>query len=159
MVDLFSLEMEEKLKTEGKIYHRKIESIRGAEQATRPQTIETHLPDGTLESTVDAKEGEWIITGSKGERFVFSQKKFDGLYDSDGKGGFVPKERRVFAMANSSGGAVRIYAPWGTSEKPAYQDGSGKCFFVASLDESGNFTSDRYIIGDEELLLSNYEPV
>lgn len=159
MLDLFNLEMEEKLKIEGKIYRRKIEPIRGAEQVTKPQTIETRLPDGTVESHVEAKEGEWIITGAKGEKFVFSQKKFDGLYDSDGKGGFIPKERKVIAMPNSFGGAVRISAPWGTPEKPAYQDGSKKCFLVVSLGENGDFTNDRYIIGDEELLLSNYEPV
>jgi hypothetical protein len=159
MVDLFSAEMEEKLKTEGKIYRRKIEPIRGAEQVTKLQTVETRLPDGTVESSVEAKEGEWIITGAKGEKFVFSQKKFDGLYDSDGKGGFVPKDRKVIAIPNPYGGAVKISAPWGTPEKPAYQDGSEKCFLVVSLDESTNFTNDRYIIGDEELLLSNYEPV
>ena len=158
MVDLFSAEMEEKLKTEGKIYSRKIESIRAAEQVIKSQTVETRLPDGTIESSVEAKEGEWIITGAKGEKFVFSQKKFDGLYDSDGKGGFVPKERKVIALPNPFGEAVKIFAPWGTPEKPAYQEGSEKCFFVASLDESSNFTNDRYIIGDEELLLSNYEP-
>ncbi len=159
MVDLFDAEMEGRLKTEGKMYRRKIESIRGAEQVTRPQTVETRLLDGTVESSVEAKAGEWIITGAQGEKFVFSQNKFAGLYNPDGNGGFVPKDRKVIALQNPFGGAVKISAPWGTAEKPAYQSGSERCFFVVSLDESGTFTSDRYIIGDEELLLSNYEPV
>jgi hypothetical protein len=49
-------------------------------------------------------------------------------------------------------------APWGTPENPAYQEGGEKCYLVVSLDETGAFTADRYIIGDEELLLSNYIP-
>ncbi len=158
MVDLFSPEMETKIKSAGQIYQRKIEAIRGAEQATEPQTVETHLPDGTLESSVEAKPGEWIITGAKGEKFVFSAKKFDGLYESNDKGRYIPRERKVVALRNPFGEAVKISAPWGTPENPAYQEGSEKCYLVISLDESGAFTSDRYIIGDEELLLSNYIP-
>ena len=157
MVDLFSSEMETRIKTEGQIYQRKIETIRGAEQVVEPQTVETHLPDGTLESSVEAKPGEWIITGAKGERFVFSAKKFDGLYESDEKGGYIPRERKVIALKNPFGEAIKISAPWGTTDNPAYQEGSEKCYLVVSLDESGAFTSDRYIIGDEELLLSNYD--
>ena len=159
MVDLHNPEMEEKIKNEGQIYQRKIEPIRGAEQVTEVQVVETHLPDGTLESSVEAKPGEWIITGAKGERFVFSAKKFDGLYESDASGGYIPRERKVVALKNPFGEAVKIFAPWGTPENPAYQEGSEKCYLVVSLDESGAFTSDRYIIGDEELLLSNYIPV
>ena len=158
MVDLFGSEMETKIKNEGQIYQRKIEAIRGAEQVTEPQTVETHLPDGTLESSVEAKPGEWIITGAKGERFVFGAKKFDGLYESDTKGGYVPRERRIVALKNPFGEAVKISAPWGTPENPAYQEGSQKCYLAVSLDGSETFTSDRYIIGDEELLLSNYTP-
>lgn len=158
MVDLFSSEMETKIKNEGQIYQRKIEAIRGAKQVTESQTVETHLPDGTLESSVEAKPGEWIITGAKGEKFVCSAKKFDGLYESDDKGGYIPREHKVVALRNPFGEAVKIAAPWGTPENPAYQEGSEKCYLVISLDESGVFTSDRYIIGDEELLLSNYIP-
>ena len=157
-VDLFSSEMETKIKNEGQVYQRKIEPIRGAEQVTEVQVVETHLPDGTLESSVEAKPGEWIITGAKGEKFVFSASKFDGLYESDAEGRYVPRERRVVALKNPFGEAVKISAPWGTPENPAYQEGSEKCYLVVSLDERKAFTSDRYIIGDEELLLSNYTP-
>jgi hypothetical protein len=156
MVDLFSPGMETKMKNYGRIYQRKIEAIRGAEQVIEPQIVETHLPDGTLESSVEAKPGEWIITGAKGERFVFSAKKFDGLYESDEKGGYIPRERKVVALKNPFREAGKISAPWGTPDNPAYQEGSEKCYLVISLDENGSFTSDRYIIGDEELLLSNY---
>lgn len=161
VVDLFGAEMEAELKNAGQLYQRKMESItiRGAEQATKSQSVETHLPDGTIESSFEAEPGDWIITGAKGERFVFNSKKFDSLYKPDSKGGYIPKDCRVIALKNPFGEAVRIFAPWGTPEKPAYQDGSEKCFFVISLDEAGNYTNNRYIIGDEELLLSNYDRI
>jgi hypothetical protein len=65
----------------------------------------------------------------------------------------------VIALKNPYQEGVRIAAPWGTPETPAYQEGSAKCFLVISLDEAGNFTNDRYLIGDAELLRANYKPV
>jgi len=158
LVDLHSHDFEEKLKREGSVYVRKIEPIVGALQVHEPVTVETLLPDGTLESTQEAREGDWVITGSKGEKFVFTDKKFQDLYRQGDKGSWVPKERKIIAIQNFFGESVRIVAPWGTKEKPAYQDGSEKCMLVIGLDSAGNFTSDRYIIGDEEMLLNNYYP-
>lgn len=155
-VDLFSAEMESQLKETGNVYRRKIEPIRGAEQVASATVVETRLPDGTLESTQEAKEGDWVITGTKGERFVFTDKKFHDLYDSDGKGCWVPKERKIVAIKNPFSEPVRIMAPWGTPEKPAYQDGSEKSMLVAGMAADGTLTKDRYIIGDEEMLLNNY---
>ena len=157
LIDLFSAGMEAKLR-EGKVYRRKIEPIRGAKQVTEPTPVETRLPDGTLESTQDANAGDWIITGSKGEQFVFTDKKFQGLYESDGKGGWLPRERKIVAIPNPVGLPVRISAPWGTPEKPAYQDGSDKAMLVAELSPDGTLTKDRYIIGDQEMLFNNYNP-
>ena len=159
MVDLCSSEMEINIKNNGQIYQRKIEPIHGAKQVTEAQIVETRLPDGTLESSVDAKPGAWIITGAKGEKFVFSAKKFDSLYQPDHRGGYIPRERRVAALKNPFSEAVKISAPWGTLENPAYQEGGEQCYFVISLDEAGGFTNDRYIIGDRELLFSNYDPI
>lgn len=159
MLDLRSGEMEKKFKSQGTIYKRKIEPIRKAEQVTEPQTIETLLPDGTLESSVVAQIGDWVITGTQGERFVFNQAKFDERYSSDGNGCYVPKERRVVAIVNHYQGPVKIVAPWSTPQIPAHQMGSGDCFLVVTLDENGELTDDRYIIGSKELLLNNYEPV
>ncbi|MFZ2048767.1 MAG: hypothetical protein WAV25_00470 [Minisyncoccia bacterium] len=159
-VDLFSNEMETKFfSTEGKTYIRKIEPIKGARQVVEPTTVETRLPDGTLESTQEAKVGDWIITGSKGEEFVFTNSKFDNLYVADGKGGYIPRERKIIAIQNPFGNTVRISAPWGTAEKPAFQDGGEKCMFVVEITSGGEMTKDRYIIGDEEMLLNNYNPI
>jgi hypothetical protein len=158
-INLFDADFEKKIKSEGQIYKRKVEPIKGARQCAKPETIATKLPDGTLESTQEAKPGDWIITGSKGEEFVFFDKKFNGLYVPNEQGGFVPRERRIIAIKNPYDEGVRISAPWGTTEKPAYQDGSPSAMFVAELDQDGNMTNDRYIIGDEEMLLNNYIPV
>ncbi|KKU50916.1 MAG: hypothetical protein A3A28_01580 [Candidatus Sungbacteria bacterium RIFCSPLOWO2_01_FULL_47_32] len=156
-VDLFSPEMESRLRAEGKMYSRKIEPIRGAEHVTKPTIVETRLPDGTVESIEEAKAGDWIITGSKGERFVFTDKKFHDLYIADTLGGWIPRNRRVVALHNPFRKAVKIQAPWGTPEKLAYQEGSEKAIFVAEVAPDGTLTKDRYIIGDNEMLLNNYE--
>lgn len=153
-IDLFSKELETRFKDEGQIYRRKIEPIRGAQQVTEVTKVETRLPDGTLESTQDAKIGDWIITGSKGERFVFTDKKFQSLYNPDGAGQWIPKERKIVAIPNPFGQPVRITAPWGGT-----QDGSERAMLVAELGPDSNMTKDRYIIGDQEMLLNNYDPL
>jgi hypothetical protein len=150
--------MENLLMTQGKIYKRKIKPIRGAEQVIRETRVETKLPDGTSESVQDAKTGDWIITGSKGERFVFTDKKFKDLYESNPQGEWVPRKRTIIALHNPFGENVRISAPWGTPENPAYQDGSSKAMLISEISPDGNLTTDRYIIGDEEMLLNNYIP-
>ena len=158
LIDLFSEDYESKLKNEGKTYLRKIKPIKGARQVIEETSVETRLPDGTLESAQDANAGDWIITGSKGEEFVFTDKKFQDLYVSDSKGGWIPRERKIVAILNPTQMPVRISAPWGTPEKPAYQDGSEKAMLVAEIGPDGNLTKDRYIIGDLEMLLNNYTP-
>jgi len=155
-IDLFSHELENLFRTQGKIYLRKIEPIKGARQVVEVAVIETHLTDGTLESTQEAKVGDWVITGSKGEEFVFTNSKFNNLYEDKGNGKYVPRERKIIAILNPFKKPVRISAPWGAPEKPAFQDGGEKCMLVAELSLDGTLTKDRYIIGNEEMLLNNY---
>lgn len=157
-IDLFSAEMEAMIGKSGKVYCRKIEPIHGAEQVVEPTKVETRLPDGTLETTREAAKGDWIITGTEGEKFVLTDERLHELYESDGKGSWVAKERKIIAMVNPFNEAVRIMAPWGTPEKPAYQDGSDKCILVVGITPEGVLTKDRYIIGDEQMLLNNYAP-
>lgn len=156
IIDLFRPGMELKIRKEGQLYRRKIEPIRGAEKITEDQTVETFLSNGVLESVVEAKPGDWIITGTGGEKFVFTAKKFTDLYIPDNKGGYIPKDRKVMALKNPFGKSIKIVAPWSTNENIAYQEGDEQCFVVVSLDDLGDFTSDRYLIGNEELLCSNY---
>lgn len=158
MVDLFSENIESSFNSTGKIYKRKIQPILGAKKVTKTTEVKTCLPDGTLESIQDANPGDWIITGSEGEKFVFTDKKFQSLYKSDGKDGWIPRERKIVAILNPIGMPIRISAPWGTPEKPAFQDGSEKAMLVAEITPDGTLAKDRYIIGDLKMLLNNYEP-
>ncbi|MDE1975209.1 MAG: hypothetical protein KGI49_01720 [Patescibacteria group bacterium] len=155
-VDMFSEELERLFRSNGRVYVRKIEPIKGASQVKEKSKIETRLPDGTLESVQEANSGDWVITGSKGEEFVFTNKKFHDLYEDRGAQQYVPRKRKIIAMPNPFGRSIRIQAPWGTPEIPAFQDGGERCMLVASLDDDGSMTKDRYIIGDEEMLLNNY---
>lgn len=159
LIDTFGQELVDKWGTEGKLYRRKIEPILDAEKVTEVRVVETKLPNGTVESSQEAKIGDWIITGSKGEKFVFTQAKVDSLYTLGEDGKFIPRERKILVLKNLFAKPIKINAPWGTPEKPDYQSGTENCMLVVSLDDSGKMTKDRYIIGDEEMLLGNYEPV
>lgn len=156
-VDTNSEEVIKLLKEQGTVYRRKIEPIKGARQVTEPETVETVLSSGVRESSTDAKPGDWVITGSQGEQFVFTNSKFEGLYISNGQGGYLPRERKIVAVRNPYNEPISVTAPWSTSEKPELQNGDESCMLVASLDDEGEFTSDRYIIGSEQLLLNNYD--
>lgn len=158
-LDLFSTELQNLFATQGRVYLRKIEPIKDARQVSEAGAIETRLPDGTLESIQKTQFGDWIITGSKGEEFVFTNSKFECMYERKGEGQYVPRQRKIVAIENPFKKAVRIPAPWGTLEKPAFQNGSEKCMLVAGLTPDGTLTDDRYIIGDEEMLLNNYSPI
>jgi hypothetical protein len=157
-IDLFSEELERDLKS-GRVYARKIEPIKRAEKVVEKVSLQTTLPDGTIEDEEEAEPGDWIITGGAGERFVETDEKFHDLYGPDGKGSYLPRGRRIIAIPNPFGQSIRISAPWGTPAKPAYQDGGNKAMLVAALAGDGSMTSDRYIIGSEALLLDNYVPV
>lgn len=157
-MDLFSKEMEERFKQEGKIYRRKTEPLRKAEQAIKPTMVETKLPDSTIETTQEAQHGDWIVTGAMGEQMVFTNEKFHRLYHSNNEKKWIPRERTIITLQNPFGKHVRISAPWATPEKPAFQDGSREAVFVAELSSEGEMTNDRYIIANKEFLLKNYEP-
>ena len=159
LIDTFSQELIARWKSEGKLYRRKIEPILGAEKVTEAKVVETRLPDGTIESSQEAKVGDWVITGSEGEKFVFTQTKVDSLYIMGEDGKFIPRERKIIAIKNPFAKPIKINAPWGTPEKPDYQSGAENCMLVVSLDDNGEMTRDRYIIGNEEMLLNNYEPI
>jgi PGDYG protein len=151
LVDLFSYEIEEKIRNDGEIYERRIIPLRGAKQLNEPQTVETDLGEGSVETTVKAKAGDWVITGAEGERFVLNTEKFQSRYRPDDKNGYIPREHAVIALKNPFEKPIKIKAPWGE-----YEQGGTDCYLVVSLDNHGKLGNDRYIIGDEKLLLNNY---
>lgn len=156
IVNLFDLEIVRKIQEEGFIYLRKIEPIVGAQQVTENQIVKTQLPDETIEAITEAESGDWVITGSKGEKFVLTNEKFGDRYYKKTEGVYIPKEQKIIALRNPFNEPIKIIAPWSTSEKQEYEYGSEKAIMVISLDEHGQYTNDRYLIGDEEMLLSNY---
>ena len=116
-VDTSSQELIDKWQSEGKFYRRKIEPILGAEEVTEAKVVETRLLDGTLESSQEAKAGDWIITGSKGEKFVFTQAKVDSPYVMGVDGKFIPRERKILALKNPFGKSIKNKCSLGYSRK------------------------------------------
>ena len=151
LIDIFSPEIEGLFRGDGVLYKRKREPLRRARQATKPIIIETHLPSGLVETTLEAKKGDWIITGSVGEEFVVLEDTFDTLYESLDDGTYLPREKTILALKNPSGASIEIRTSWGT------QIGDKGCLLVVTLNDGNTFTSDRYLIGSEELLRNNYE--
>jgi hypothetical protein len=158
-IDLHSPEVIEMLKEHGELFRRKIEAIKGVREPDMAEQVDT-VVNGIVESSQVAEPGKHkIITGSRGEQFVFTNEKYDSLYSVDEQGNVTPRERRVLAMQNPYGGPVRIEAPWSTPENPQTQDGTEEAMLTFGLDDTGELTDDRYLIGDREMLLNNYEPV
>jgi phosphoglycolate phosphatase len=157
-VDLFDPGLEERIKNTGSVYDRLIKPLKKAEPAKERTEVKTDLKGRFVETQAEAEPDDWIVTGPEGEKFVLSHKKFHDRYRSDGKGGYLPKERRIVALKNPFKKTIRIAAPWGSAGKPAYEFGDENCFLAVSLDKNGEFTRDRYLIGDGEILLSNYRP-
>ena len=158
-IDLFDTEVTTLLHQNGELFRRKIQSIAGVREPVTEEIIET-IVNGILESKNTAHPGvDKIITGSRGEEFVLSKEKFDSLYSTDEDGTVTPRERLVLAMKNPYSRPIRIEAPWSTPDNYQTQDGTSEAMLTFGLDEAGELTSDRYIIGDLEMLLANYEPV
>lgn len=158
-LDLLSAEWENIFLKKAALYRRKIQPLLKADRVLEPCTVKTILPNETLESSVEAQPGDWIIVGAENEKFVLTSEKFNHLYTLDVNGNYLPHERKILAIKNPHKKPIRIHASWSTADNPSYQEGDQNCFLVASVDSAHNLTKDRYIIGDETLLLSNYELV
>lgn len=157
--DLGSEIFESKIKEEGAVYYRKALPLKDVRKVTAPEIVDTYLLDGSLESSQRAEVGDWVVTGPEGEQFMFSAEKFSALYVEKDTGVFVPKDRKFMAIKNPTRAKIRIQAPWGTEACPAFQYGGPGCVLVIGLSREGQFTDDRYIIGDEMILESNYNRV
>jgi hypothetical protein len=152
-VDLYSPEIEEFLRESGQLYRRRIEPLLSVRFPESPEQIDTII-DGAVETSTLALPGKHMaITGKKGEEYVVATSQIGALYD------LVPRERLMIGLPNPYGQSIKILAPWSTPDKPQYQEGTESAILAFNLDESGDLTSDRYIIGDPELLNANYETV
>lgn len=158
-IDLFKTEILMLLKNEGELFRRRTEPIISMREPATLERVYT-IVNGNIESSNIARPGEdIIITGSRGEEFVFTNKKFLDMYIEDNDGNIVPRERLVLAVQNPYGVPIRIEAPWSTPKNIQTQDGTEDAMLVFALDSDGQLNDDRYIIGDKSMLLANYEPI
>lgn len=157
-IDLNSEAIVELLSQKGELFRRKIEPVKGVREPETEERVDT-IVNGIVESSNVVRPGQdKIITGSRGEEFVFTRAKYESMYITEEDGTVTPRERFVVAMQNPYNQPIRIEAPWSAPENPQTQDGTAEAMLTFGLDDDGNLTSDRYIIGDIDMLLANYDP-
>ena len=95
----------------GATYNKK-EVKKVARVATKEEIVETVL-DGVVETTNVANEGDYIISGLAGERYIVRAEKFNKLYEStDSKGGYKTKPDSIKAVEVKE--EISFIAPWGS---------------------------------------------
>jgi hypothetical protein len=151
-VDLHSPELEGALRA-APVYVRTAEPLRAVRTVTAPEIIEVRLKDGTLEAREPAQEGDRVITGLEDEQYVLTPERFEAHYQEQEDGSYVPTARRIVALPNPFRRTIQVRAPWGMEQ------GTSKAFLIAELNAHGDLTDERYLIGDENLLLDHYTPV
>lgn len=159
LTDLFSEEMEERMRAEGHLFSRRTSvPIAGARQVEAEETVETIVKE-FKEDTRLAKVGDWVVTGSTGEQFKNTDAEFHENYEQDESGQWLPKEKSVLVLPNPTGEPIAIIPPWANEENPGPQRGDEHCFIVFVLSPQGDFTDNRYLIANEDILHTNYTEV
>jgi hypothetical protein len=157
-INLFNPEVEETFRNHGEIFRRKIEEpLQYVEQVTETKMVETVLKDGTEETGKKANPGDWIVKGSEGELFVIDKEEFAKEYELQSDGRYYSKEKLITAVKNPYNEPIKITAPWSAFDQYILENGAKNCFMIIVLDENGQYTNKRYLIGNESLLLGNYE--
>lgn len=157
-IDMHDPSLVETLKAQGELFLRKVEPIKGFRDPEEEEEVQT-IVNGIVESINVARPGEnKIITGSRGEEFVFSTAKFESMYYQDEDGNTVPYKRYVLAMKNPFDQPISADAPWSTPDNPQTINGTTEAMLTFGLDAAGELTDDRYFIGDRDMLLANYDP-
>lgn len=115
-----------------------------ARKTLKEEKLDTILASGVHETSRIVPVGHWIITNPGGEEYAVTEEKFLSRYEQMEDGRWRAKGV-IRALRNPTGEDVEIMAPWG---EPQY--GDKLCLFATSLDEEGEITNDRYIIGGAE---------
>ncbi|WP_405136722.1 hypothetical protein [Nocardia sp. NBC_01388] len=149
---------------DGDVYRKKGSTVVRARQAQGGERVRTVLADGHVEvgKPVVARPGQMILTGAKGEQWVFNASRpveeglaaFAAEYEPTGTPGAYRStgEAKVRAIRNPTGGDIVIAPPWDPNGE---QFGKADCWIVAKL-VRGQMGPDRYIVGSEEF--GTYEP-
>jgi hypothetical protein len=91
--------------------------------------------------------GTGFVENPGGEQYAMDPEEFDARYEATTEAGVFQAKGRIRAVENTTGGRVRINAPWGEP-----QFGGADCRFACAIKPDGSLDTDRpYIIGSAEL--------
>lgn len=99
----------EKMSTTEKEYSKKEYEV-NFKIADKTERVETII-DGEKETTNTANKGDYIITGSMGEKYVLTPKKFNHIYEKIREG--KAKTKPVKIKAKVLGFPIKFKADWG----------------------------------------------
>lgn len=131
--------------------YKKTGTVR-ARPAIPGEEVITILKDGRTETPNAAKDGDWIITNPKGERYINSGEKFFLRYDPGEEEGVYIAKGYIRAIRNPFGKPIEIMAQWG---KPQY--GNAECMIGDICDEQGVLDEEPYIL--DQSGFEEYVPV
>jgi PGDYG protein len=144
-IDRLAHEIALALDNRGKVY-RKIGQVR-AKPASTTTLVETVLSDGTRETTNRAQPGDFIVTGTGGEKYVIKRETFFTRYEpKPGTKTIYTARGFVVAVPNPYNRPIAINASWGE-----VQHGAADCMIADIFDAaSGQRAGQPYIIGRAE---------
>jgi hypothetical protein len=133
------------LDKDGQIYRKTGEII--AERAVSETPVVTVLADGSTETRNRARPGDYIVTGSGGERYVVKPETFAARYaPKPGEKGVYVALGQIVAVENPFERPIAIMASWG--EK---QHGSADCMIADIFDPNSKLREGQpYIIARSE---------
>lgn len=82
------------------------------EIANEPKNVTTII-DGEEETTNKANKGDYILTGSKGEKYVLTPEKFNKRYVMVGSSKAKTKPVKIKAKEYTQNEQIRFMADWG----------------------------------------------
>jgi hypothetical protein len=156
-VDLFSIDFENKIRNEGKLYRKSIDKIQGKEVVEEAgfRIVGSDPIDGKFVEgkSVAVNPGDVVLeVGRKLKRKVYTPEEYEKAYDENGS----PIEYHVWAMENPFD--QKIIAKIGENPEDS-QEGNEQCFIALSVNEDGDFTQSGDIFQDEKVFLKEYELV
>lgn len=144
--DLTSADYAARFRSSEATVHRKTARVK-AWLLTQETPLATVLADGTRETDRLAPAGHWVVENPGGEQYAVDPAGFEARYDATPEPGVFQAKGRIRVIENTTGGPVRIDAPWG---EPQY--GAADCRFACTVRADGSLNlAEPYIIGRTEL--------
>ena len=115
-----------------------------AKQVTAGLKIDTVI-DGEIETTNTSKDGDWLVTGPKGEQYLIADDKFKKRYAFVSK---TPRGDKYKAVGNVfavqfKGATFKFKAPWG--EEMLCRNGDFICSTsMANVDDVYRIEKDAF---------------